>query len=100
MYIECCINIGRTLAAHKGLEGLFRDLSAFSPVVDDERLCTATAHYNLGIIFRASRRLNAAAYSFLQASRQVPVHQSVDEAVDALENMVKAVQTQTRSWWH
>lgn len=91
MYIECCVKVGRTLGAHKGLKDLFR-LGEYHLGTDDYKLftaTTATTYYNLGMVFCDKRHLNAAAYSFLQALREFPGHQSADEAVDTLEHMVE-----------
>ena len=41
------------------------------------------------MVFGDTGHLNAAAYSFLEALREVPGHQDADEAVDTLEHMVE-----------
>lgn len=89
MFIECCIKVGRTLAAHKSLEEVFSRLNLSYWGTDDYKLFAAAIHYSLGVVFCDKGHLNAAAYSFLQALREVPGHQGADEAVDALEDMVE-----------
>lgn len=88
MFIECCVKVGRTLAAHKSLEELFKRLNLSYRGTDDHKLFAAAIHYNLGVVFCDKGHLNAAAYSFLQALREAPRHRA-DESVDALEDMVE-----------